>query len=470
MQESQIPSESSASEPRFFFLMPVWGETYVEYLLTFGLPTLLSPDNLPWLPNRAQSQFTFLTTAEDEARIRQSRLFALLESLVPVKFVNLTFYRGSRQEKFNQLGHALQLGCQEALGKGYCFFLHPDGLYSDGMMRFLYGVAKSGKKACVSHGPVVTQETITPYLRERGLHRFDEVNALSPRVIARALLDNLHPDMAIHCFGNPHYPEVPYMGFWLLPDEMGALFRFVSLHPWMVDLRDLTEIADFSAIDHNFVRSHPFIWTDEVHIEADSDHFLVIGIKPRDEMNARPSRRVNQRPDVCLARSLFQNSNCNYSRSCFFHGMKVRTGGSPEEWRAFEVQNLKQLNDRASAAFVFRSAQGRMTGYVRTFLQIAFLDGKPAVAFAEASRVLRRGWRHTVKRMRRYSERFYHYVIVKRQPGRALRYSWNIARGAIWDRWFGPKRFASAGVGCAACGFGARRCIAVTDTVKRSAA
>ena len=242
MSTEQTPS----AEPRFFFLMPVWGKAYVDYLLTFALPTLLAPNNLPWLPNRAESQFTFLTTEEDETRIRASHLFGILDALVPVKFINLTFYKGSRQEKFNQLGHALQLGSHEALGKGYCFFFHPDGLYSDGMLNYLYGLAKSGKKACVSHGPVVTEETVISYLRAHGLHRFDEVNALPSRTIAKTLLDNLHPDMAIHCFGNPHYPQVPYMGFWLAPQNEGALFRFVSLHPWMVDLSGLTEIVEFT--------------------------------------------------------------------------------------------------------------------------------------------------------------------------------------------------------------------------------
>src|SRR3990167_4732801 len=122
-------------EPRFFFLIPVWGKAYVEYLLTFALPTLLAPNNLPWLPNRAVSQFTFITRAEDEKNIRASKLFARLEALIPVKFIFLDFYQSDREEKLNQLGNALRLGAGEALGRGYCLFFHPDGIYSDGIDR-----------------------------------------------------------------------------------------------------------------------------------------------------------------------------------------------------------------------------------------------------------------------------------------------------------------------------------------------
>ncbi|MBM3518633.1 MAG: hypothetical protein FJX56_12360, partial [Alphaproteobacteria bacterium] len=121
MSNNPIPS----AEPRFFFLMPVWGEKYIEYLLTFGLATLLSPNNLPWLPNRAGSQFTFITRTEDEKRIRASKLFARLEQLIPVKFLLMDLYHANREEKLGQLGHALKLGASEVLGQGYCLFFHP---------------------------------------------------------------------------------------------------------------------------------------------------------------------------------------------------------------------------------------------------------------------------------------------------------------------------------------------------------
>lgn len=463
MSSDQPPS----AEPRFFFLMPVWGEAYVDYLLTFALPTLLAPNNLPWLPNRAQSQFTFLTTEEDEARIRASRLFGVLDALVPIKFVHLTFYKGTRQEKFDQLGHALKLGSQEALGKGFCFFFHPDGLYSDGMLKFLYGVAKSGKKACVSHGPVVTQETVIPYLRERGLYRFDEVNPLPSRTIAQTLLDNLHPDMAIHCMENPHYPETPYMGFWLLPDNDGALFRFVSLHPWMVDLSELSEIADFSAIDHNFIRSHPFIWSDEVHVETDSDKFLVIGIKPRHEMNAQPSRKVNKSVEKCLAKSLFQSSNCNYSRLCFFHAMRVRIGGTPQSWRTFEAENLRELNVIASAHRVFRSTDGRLFGYSRLFFTYAVIDRDPAKAFREGNRVIRRTWLKGNKRIRHYARKFRYYVFERREFSKAIRYTFNVLGLSLKNTWSVSKAPGGGLPRCPACRSDARRCVSITDTVTR---
>lgn len=328
-------------EPRFFFLMPVWSKTYIDYLLTFALPTLLAPNNLPWLPNREVSQFTFITRAEDEQAIRASKLFTRLEELIPVKFIFLDFYQGDREEKLDQLGMALKLGASEALGRGYCLFCQPDNLYSDGSIKFLYGIAKSGKKACVTHGANAALETIVPYLGN--LLTFDEASPIEPRALARALIDNLHPDNTIHCMDNPHYPVDPYMGLWLSPKLDGALFRFVSLHPHLVDLSHLSEIQDFVTIDHNFIRAHGFIWSD-VHVETDSDNFLVINLKPENEYNATPNPKVTRSPVSNLTKSLHKWSNCNYSRWCFFHGLKVHTGDLDRDWHDFEVENLKWLN------------------------------------------------------------------------------------------------------------------------------
>lgn len=406
----------SVEEPRFFFLMPVWGKRYIDYLLTFGLPTLMAPGNIPSLPNLARSEFVFITRSEDEETIRASKLFASLEALVPIKFIFLDFYDSDREQKFNQLGMALKLGAGEALGRGYCLFLHPDGLYSDGMMRHLYGIARSGKKACVTHGPNASMEKITPYLRERGQLTYDEVNPLASRTLARALLDNLHPDSSVHCMGNPHYPLTPYMGFWLSPKLDGALFRFISLHPWMVDLRDISEIVEFTAIDHNFIRNHGFIWSD-VHVETDSDNILVIGLKPDDERNATPNPKVTAFPENRLARSLRQQSNCNYSRFCFFHGLKVHAGDLDRDWYRFEVDNLRWVNAIASPSLITNAP-------LRFLVFLCSADGR----------------RYYRGRFAYYSKKFYAYAIQEGRPGEAFRFAFNVG-WKILRRMFKPLDF-----------------------------
>lgn len=412
-------SPPTAAEPRFFFLMPVWGKTYIEYLLTFALPTLLAPNNLPWLPNRAVSQFTFITRAEDEQDIRASKLFAKLEALIPVKFIFLDFYQSDRIEKLGQLGNALRLGAGQALGRGYCLFFHPDGLYSDGMLKFLYGVARSGKKACVTHGPNATLEKIVPYLRERNLLKFDEVNPLASRVLARALMDNPHPDTTIHCMGNPHYPVDPYMGFWLSPKLDGALFRFVSLHPWMADLSHLSEIVDFTTIDHNFIRAHGFIWSD-VHVETDSDNILVIGLKPENESNATPNPRITHSPVAYLTQSLRKGSNCNYSRFCFFHGLKVHTGDLDGDWRNFEVANLRWLNKVNDLRhhrvhwLYYDYYWWLFISVIRRLFRHALIERRPLVALEYFFNVLRKLSSMILGPIFRLSARFYYRPTASR--------------------------------------------------------
>jgi hypothetical protein len=459
---------SAPEEPRFFFLMPVWGKRYIDYLLTFALPTLLSPNNLPWLPNRAVSQFTFITRSEDEEHIRASKLFKKLEALIPVKFIFLDFYQGDRIEKFDQLGNALRLGAGEALGRGYCLFFHPDGLYSDGMVKHLYSVARSGKKACVTHGPNATIEKIVPYLRERNLLTFDEVSPIAPRVLSRALMDNLHPDTTIHCMGNPHYPVDPYMGFWLSPRLDGAIFRFVSLHPWLVDLRHLSEILEFVAIDHNFVRVHGYIWSD-VHIETDSDNILVIGLKPENERNAIPNRGITRSPVVRLTRSLYKYSNCNYSRFCFFHGLKVHTGELDADWHRFEAANLRWINAIIFGHTVSSSYAAKLLDVTAHVFRIAVIERRPLDALKYAFDVFRRVSRKILRaRFFEYAGKFFRYAVLQRRPVDALKYAFNICRwlsGELFgmlSRIFSGELDASPPMDaefCAVCRSDARRCV-----------
>lgn len=330
-------------ERRFFFLVAVWGNTYVDNLLTFCLPTLLSPGNIPGLPNLSESQFTIITTQADEQEIRQSSLFATLSSLIRVEFILMEISHDNREEKYSHLGHAFKRAASQALGKGQAFFVHPNAMYSEGMLTHLYRLSCQGRRVCVSHGPVVSKEKLIPYLSHRKLCQFDKVTAIQPRAMVKILMDNLHTDMSNHDVRNPFFPENPYMGLWRAPNGDGALFRFVSLHPYMVDLSRHDDIPDFTAIDHDFVRANGFVLSD-IHIENDSDNFLVIGIKPENEHNAHASQIENDDVESAIINSTLIPSNCMYSIACFMNGIRVHSSDLDKTWHQFEEENFAYVN------------------------------------------------------------------------------------------------------------------------------
>lgn len=327
----------------FYFLMPVWGERYIGYLLDLGLATLLSPGNIPNLPNLKESEFVFLTTEADAERIRETKLYSELAEIISIKWKYLEFYQGNRQEKFDQLTYALKEGLEEVTGRGYCLFLHPDGIYSEGMMTRLYQLALEGKKAVISIGPNVTEESVIPYLEERQLLRKDSVVSIPPRTMAKILIDNLHPDMTNHLWENKYYPEVPYLAIWGFEETGAYLFHYISLHPYLVDLRNIKKLREFGAIDHDFVRAQNFLFR-EVHIECDSDDFIVLSIKPFDECNSIPSTKVNTNKKSRLRKSLLQDSNCSYSRYNFLNGAWVHTNELSSAEIDFEKENLDWIN------------------------------------------------------------------------------------------------------------------------------
>jgi len=327
----------------FYILMPVWGELYVDYLLKAGLATMMSPGNIPALPNLKDSKFIFLTTEEDAERIKKTNLYSDLAKLLTVEWEFFNFFESVEPEKYDQLHQALIVGANKALGKGYCLFLHPDGVHSDGMMRRLYQLAEMGKKAVISIGPYVTAETAFQEMEESGFLRYDAPVEISPRQMAKIFENNIHPDILDHFWENKRFPEAPFVAIWKAPGGGGYLFRYVSLHPWLVDLKDRKDIKEFGTIDHGFVRAQGFLWSD-IHVENDSDNFIVLALKRGNDRDVDPRPVVNFDKMATIGKMFLNSSNSSYNRFYFLNGIRVHTDDISEDWIDFEIQNLLEVN------------------------------------------------------------------------------------------------------------------------------
>jgi len=327
----------------FHFLMPVWGVAFVDYLLKLGLATLMAPDNIPGLPNLKDSKFIFLTTEQDAERIKKSNLYAQLAELVSVEWEFFDFFGAGQPDKYKQLEQALLVGVNKVVGKGYCLFVHPDSVYSNGTMRRLYQLAERGKKAVISIGPPVADEKTFKYMDDRGLSRFDEAVDIPPRQMVKILENNFHTDMIDHFWENDNFPEDPFVTIWKAPGGRGYLFRYISLHPILVDLRDIKRIVEFGNVDHGFVHTHGFLWRD-IHIETDSDNYIVIALKPEEDRGTDLNAGVNPDKAAAIGRMVTRSSNWSFNRFNFLNGVWAHTTGISKEWVDFEIQNLKEMN------------------------------------------------------------------------------------------------------------------------------
>src|SRR5262245_24562983 len=71
--------------PALHFVVPVWGESYVQTFLDYCLPAQLSPDNIPALGGGARNSYTIYTTRDDQARIVAAPSYRALEQVISVR-------------------------------------------------------------------------------------------------------------------------------------------------------------------------------------------------------------------------------------------------------------------------------------------------------------------------------------------------------------------------------------------------
>src|SRR5438067_12634743 len=91
----QFANETGKAEPvtvlarPFYFIVVLWGERFRNYFLDLGLPTLLSPGNLPALKTDPRSKFVICSPAEDWAALHAAPVVRLLEQYVDVAHIDI---------------------------------------------------------------------------------------------------------------------------------------------------------------------------------------------------------------------------------------------------------------------------------------------------------------------------------------------------------------------------------------------
>ncbi|MDR3516924.1 MAG: hypothetical protein P4M00_14005 [Azospirillaceae bacterium] len=125
------------------FVLPVWGEAYVDMALDAMLPTLLHDGNLNALP---ASRLRIFTRPEDADTIRRWSRFSTLAALTEVEFVDLPL--AGMGSKYDLMTRCHLQGMIDGLARrAVVFFPMPDNIYSAGLMAAAYARICAGAKA-----------------------------------------------------------------------------------------------------------------------------------------------------------------------------------------------------------------------------------------------------------------------------------------------------------------------------------
>lgn len=318
-------SEESASTPQprplagARFLLPVWGSRYIDQFMNISLPTWLAPGNMPAVAAAVDTEFVFLTSADDEAFIRAHPSFLLLTSCMKVRFHPIDhLIIGSNYSTTITLAYEEALRAEGKDGSALCFFfLVSDFIVADGSFRNAFQKIAEGYSGVLTGNFQVTEKALD-WLHER-LALSPRSLSLPARELVRWAMNHLHPVTMANTvnFASMHNAHSNRL-FWRVDDET-MIGRFFLMH--MLCIRP--ETGDFSigsSCDYSFIPE--LCPSDAVYIMADSDDYLVVEMQP--DQHQIESLRLGPRRIEDLAETLSEWTTARHRKNTrtvlVFHG------------------------------------------------------------------------------------------------------------------------------------------------------
>jgi hypothetical protein len=320
------------------FVTPVWGAEYTQMFLDVALPTLLSPANIPAVPNLAQCVYRIYTTQSDETVIRRSDPYNRLSSLIPVVIVRIAKLSENRYLTSSECYRESLLAASR---EGAAVFTAvPDVAYADGGLASIIRLLRVGKRAVLVMGLRAVKETFVPELKSRFAR--DRCISVPPGELARLVVTYPHPITESHLHDGDTPDFHPSVVCWKVGDE-GFLLHSFHLHP--IAFRPPAGSTTFTGtIDDDLVQAAGF-HDHEIHIVTDSDEFLCVEVSNRSKTVPTPPRRGSL--EVV---SWMIGATSTFHRSMVRRALRVHVGGTSDEaWRRAEAHARETVERLLSA-------------------------------------------------------------------------------------------------------------------------
>jgi hypothetical protein len=299
--------------------LPVWGASFVNQWLDYGIPSLLASGNLPLLAAQLPCHFEILTTRDMEQLIRQHPGFNRLSRVCPCTITPIDHLVTSRNHST-----AITLAYEEAvraLGRDMLdtlfFFMVSDFIFSDGSFGTVLNRVQSGADAVMVGNLQVVAQKMIPLLSdliepERGVMQLDS------RQLMRLCADNLHPAISAN-FVNNHEAHNAHTNrlFWRV-DQNTLLGRVYLKH--MLAIRpETTEFEIGASCDYSFVPE--MCPSGRVAEILDSDECLAVEVQPDSHESGflRPGKMSLPELGSTLSEWTTERHRKNADKTILFH-------------------------------------------------------------------------------------------------------------------------------------------------------
>lgn len=265
--------------------MPAWGSAYVPFLLEFGIPSMLSRDNIPHLSGRYDIKFLISTTRNDLPAFEEHPSLARLRDVCEVIF---DFVPDDEPPSMNRC-HNLAM---DITRNGPTFFPLADHVIPAGGFKFLMGKYEEGYRVVQVPGFRVNQEDFYELMRAKVK---DGVLSISARELSAIALKLVHHSTAWHDWTGPIATSWPSFLYFDAGEE-AAVFRHFHVHLMMCQPDTAGEVLldDSLTFDARFV-SRAVANRDAIYTVTDSDEYFIPSTSPA-SLLSRTTFADNERP------------------------------------------------------------------------------------------------------------------------------------------------------------------------------
>jgi hypothetical protein len=283
-------------------IIPVWGERYVDKILSITLPAVLAPGNLPALYRNFDVELVIVTETRLFDAIRRAPAFEVAMRTCAVRLVPLDDLLTEIPSDYGvTLTHALFRGFADLgarMTETYLLFLNADFIVCDGALGHLSTLMQQGKP--VIHAPSfrVVAEDVLPQL-EALVDTASCTLCLAPREMVRLAFANKHPTVKARTV-NQRICHQSWMDqfYWYVDENTligyQAPVALVAVKPERV-VADPVLVWDFGFIPE----AAP---TSPRHFINDSDEFFMI--EPQSRNTGRDMIRIGWTSSAQVARDL----------------------------------------------------------------------------------------------------------------------------------------------------------------------
>ena len=318
--------QPKSAVPPFHLVTPVWGTQFTDTFLEVTLPCLLSPGNIPGLPDLTQCTYKIFSTDTDFPRIRESPAFKNLCTLMKVELRKIESFD---ENPYVRSSTCYRTASREAAAAGaVAVYLIPDMVFADGGLRSIARLMQQGKRAVMVAGLRTTKETIVPEVLSR--FRAGDAIMAPPQALVELAMRHLHPIMQHHMYDSDCETFNPSFFCWPVAGE-GCVVHCAHLHPVAVNF--LGSRATFHGTIDDDLLFDLKLRDEELAFVTDSDDLLWFEISARD-------RSVPPATGKRLWEILKWLNGATYphQRGYLTHALRVHSNGAESPaWRAAEV-------------------------------------------------------------------------------------------------------------------------------------